>query len=567
MSWWVVGMPITESGSATARRPAADLVAALALFGLTLIVFSPALGHGWLDYDDDRNFLNNPHYRGLGPAQLRFMFTGVIMGHWTPVTWLTLGFDYVLWGMNPLGYHLGNVLLHAGNAAIFFVIARRLLVAARPGANAAALRLGAVTAAAVFALHPLRAESVAWITERRDVLSACFYLLAVLTYLRSVRAPGWPAATGDRDLRWYLVSIGLFTLGLLSKSMLVSLPFVLLILDVYPLRRLAGAGWWSPRARALVVEKLPYLGLAIAAVVWTSVAMAGSVRVTPLSFYPPLSRVAMAVYSLAFFPWKTLVPLDLIPMYELPVRVSLWQPPFVTALLAVTVVTVALLLARHRWPGGLAVWLAYAITLAPVSGLIHAGPQLVADRFGYLPSLGLCLLPGAGATIAFAQPAVRRVAMAGVTVWILALAALTWSQVQVWRDTDTLFVYTLEIAPDCAWCHHQYGGSLGNRGQLEPAITHFSRAATLLPDRVVYQHHLGLALLKAGRPAEALPHLQRTVAAQAWNLDAATQLGLALVALDRPAEAVPYLERVTAARPGSAEARQALDQAQRAARK
>src|SRR5262245_29016205 len=425
-------MPTTDSRSATMRRRA-DLAAALRLFVVTLIVFSPVLGHGWLDYDDDRNFLNNPHYRGLGPAQLRFMFTGVIMGHWTPVTWLTLGLDYVLWGMNPLGYHLGNILLHAGNAAIFFLIARRLLTAARPAADGVALRLGALAAAALFALHPLRAESVAWITERRDVLSACFYLLAVLTYLRAVSAPGSATARQARDLRWYLASIGLFTLGLLSKSMLVSLPFVLLILDVYPLRRLAGAGWWSARARALMVEKLPYVGLAFAALAWTSVAMSASVRVTPLSLYPPLSRVAMAVYSLAFFPWKTLVPLDLIPMYELPVRVSLWRPPFLTALIAVSVVTVALLLARRRWPGGLAVWLAYAVTLAPVSGLIHAGPQLVADRFGYLPSLGLCVLPGAGVAVALARPALGRVVLAGASVWLLSLAGLTWSQVQVWR--------------------------------------------------------------------------------------------------------------------------------------
>jgi tetratricopeptide (TPR) repeat protein len=286
--------------------------------------------------------------------------------------------------------------------------------------------------------------------------------------------------------------------------------------------------------------------------------------VTPLSLYPPLSRVAMAVYSLAFFPWKTLVPLDLIPMYELPLRVSLFRPPFLTALIAVAVVTVALVLARRRWPGGLAVWIAYAVTLAPVSGLIHAGPQLVADRFGYLPSLGLCLLPGAGVTAALAQPALGRIVAAGAAVWILSLAPLTWSQVQVWRDTDTLFVYTLQVAPDCAWCHHQYGGSLGNRGQLEPAITHFSRAAALLPERIVYHYHLGLALLKVGRAGEAVPHLQQTVTAQAWNLDAATQLGLALVALDRPAEALPHLERVVAARPESAEARNARDQARRA---
>ncbi len=530
----------------------------LALFAVTLIVFSPALGNGWLDYDDDRNFLNNPHYRGLGLAQLRFMFTGTIMGHWTPVTWLTLGLDYVLWGMNPLGYHLGNILLHAANAALFFVIARRLLGAALPTAGASARRLGALAAAALWALHPLRAESVAWITERRDVLSAFFYLLAALTYLTAVE-DGRP-----RRRRWYLASIALFALGLLSKSMLVSLPFVLLVLDVYPLRRLAGQGWRSATARALIVEKLPYLGLAVAAIVWTSAAMSTSVRVTPLALYPPVARVAMAAYSLAFYPWKTLAPLDLIPMYELPLRVSLLRAPFLTAILAVLVVTVVLVLARRRWPGGLAVGFAYALALAPVSGLIHAGPQLVADRFSYLPSLGLCLLPGAGVAVALAKPALGRAVVAGAAVWIMALAMLTWSQVQVWSDTDTLFAYTLQIAPDCAWCQHQYGGSLGNRGQLEPAIAHFERAVALLPDRVVYHHHLGLALLKAGRPGEALSHLEQTVAAQPWNVDAAMQLGLALVALDRPTEALPYLERASTARPEAADARLGLARAYRA---
>jgi tetratricopeptide (TPR) repeat protein len=287
------------------------------------------------------------------------------------------------------------------------------------------------------------------------------------------------------------------------------------------------------------------------------------VRVTPLALYPPVARVAMVVYSLAFYPWKTLAPLDLIPMYELPVQVSLFRPPFLTALVVVSLVTAGLLLARRRWPGGLAVGLAYAVTLAPVSGLIHAGPQLVADRFSYLPSLGLCLLPGAGVALALTRSAMGRVAVAGAAVWILSLAGLTWSQVQVWRDTDTLFVYTLQVAPDCAWCQHQYGGSLGNRGQLEPAITHFQNAVALLPERIVYHYHLGLALLKAGRPGDALPHLQQTVAAQAWNLDAATNLGLALVALGRPAEALPHLERVAAARPDSVEARLGLEEAQR----
>ena len=176
-------MPTTSPETSVARRPA-DLVVPLALFAVTLIVFSPALGNGWLDYDDDRNFLQQPALPRARPGPAPLHVHRRDHGHWTPVTWLTLGLDYVLWGMNPLGYHLGNILLHAANAALFFVIARRLLAAARPhGRRLGAARLGALAAAALFALHPLRAESVAWITERRDVLSAFFYLLAALTYL------------------------------------------------------------------------------------------------------------------------------------------------------------------------------------------------------------------------------------------------------------------------------------------------------------------------------------------------------------------------------------------------
>ena len=532
-----------------------DLLAALVLAVVTIVVFAPALGHGWLDYDDDQNFLRNPHYRGLGPAQLRWMLGGVIMGHWMPVTWLTHGVDYALWGMNPAGYHLGNILLHAGNAVLFFVLARRLLATARPDVGAGALRLGALVAALLFAVHPLRVESVAWITERRDVLAALFYLLTALAWLQAATAEGPPRR------RWYMASVGLFALGLLSKSMLVSLPFVLLILDVYPLRRLDPRQWRTPAVRGLLLEKAPYLVLAIVAVVITSQTMHATVRVTPLELYPPAARVAMAAYSLVFYPWKTLAPLDLVPMYELPVRVSPLASPFLPALAMVAVVTVALVAVRRQWPAGLAAWLAYAITLAPVSGLIHAGPQIVADRFGYLPSLGLCLLFGGGVMVAAHRPRLASVAPLVAAAWITWLGALTWWQVQVWRDTDTLFLYTLAVEPDCGWCHAQYGGTLGNRGDFAAAIPHLQRAADLRPHRGRDQAHAGQAYLRGGRAGDALPYLQRAVTLQPDNLDAVTYLGLALLEVGRAADAVPHLERARAARPEAPEPRLALARA------
>ena len=549
---------MSRSRPRVSARVPPDLLAALALAAVTLAVFAPALGHGWLDYDDDQNFLRNPHYRGLGAAQLRWMLTGVIMGHWTPVTWLTHGLDYALWGMNPAGYHLANLLLHAANAALVYGLGRRLLGAARPDASATALRLGALAAALLWALHPLRAESVAWITERRDVLAACLGLLAVLAWLRAA------ATSGPTRRGWYLASLALFAVGLLSKSMLVSLPLVLLVLDVYPLRRLDLRAWRSPEARALLLEKVPYLALAAAIVAVTTLTMSGSVRVTPLDLYGPAARLAMAAYSLTFYPWKLVAPLDLRPMYELPLRVALVDPAFVVAMVAVAAITAALVAARRRWPGGLAAWVAYAIMLAPVSGLIHAGPQLVADRFSYLPSIALCLLAGAGVTGALARPGLAQVVPVAAAAWIAALATLTWAQVQIWRDTDTLFAYTLAVDPDCAWCHAQYGGALGNRGDLTEAIPHLRRAVELRPHRAGYHASAGLALLRSGRAGESLPYLERAVAAQPRNLDAVTNLGLALVDLRRPVDALPHLERARAARPAAVEPLVGLVRAYRA---
>jgi hypothetical protein len=202
----------------------------------TVAAFLPTLENDFLTWDDHANLVDNPHYRGLDWSHLRWMWTAFHMGHYIPLTWMTFALDYLLWGMKPVGYHLSNLLLHAANAVVFYFIVRRLLRTALPGLSEdrqAGLTVAAAFAALLFALHPLRVESVAWATERRDVLSGLFYLLALLAYLRACER-------GEGGRGWYWGSVGLFACALLSKSMAVSLPVVLLILDVYPLRRLGG---------------------------------------------------------------------------------------------------------------------------------------------------------------------------------------------------------------------------------------------------------------------------------------------------------------------------------------
>src|SRR5256886_5877310 len=251
----------------------------VALF--TLAAFLPALQNQFVNWDDKDNFLDNPHYRGLGWTHLRWMWT-THLGHYIPLTWMTLGLDYLLWGMNPVGYHLTNLLLHAANAVVFFFVVRRILTLALPSSERGhALAVSAGVAALVFAIHPLRVESVAWVTERRDVLSGLFYLVAILLYLRACEG-------GAPGRGWYWLSVAVFVLALLSKSMVVNLPVVFLILDVYPLRRLGGAfEWWSEPARRVYVEKIPFVLLAAAA---SAIAVMGQ-----LSFHAAPSVAQMGV--------------------------------------------------------------------------------------------------------------------------------------------------------------------------------------------------------------------------------------------------------------------------------
>jgi protein O-mannosyl-transferase len=509
------------------------------------------------------------------------------MGHWIPVTWLTFGVDHALWGMNAFGYHLTNILLHAANAVLFYLLALRLLRLGLTAASAGAIRLGAIVSALFFAVHPLRVESVAWVTERRDVLSALFYLLTVLAYLKASAVDGPPRR------RWLLASIGAFALGLLSKSLIMSLPFVLLVLDVYPLRRARG-NW-----RRVLLEKLPYLLMAIAAAVISVLVVIAKVGLTSPSAYPPTARGAMALYSLVFYLWKTLVPLLLSPMYELPARVELTSPRFLAPALFAVGLTVGLLLARRSWPAALAVWLVYGLTLAPVSGIVHNGPQLVADRYSYLACLGIALLVGAGIAAAASSAAITRPVRAGAVLagfaWIFGLVALTFQQLPVWRDAEEIWRRGLDVDPDCAFCHGQTGAILGNRGDFGSAIAHFERVVALRPGNVRHRSNLGLALLKAGRPADAAAQFERILAKEPSDADTRTRLGLALaeqgklaeanreferasrdnprhvgaliqlgislIELGRPAEAIPYLEHAVSLDPASALAREALARA------
>jgi len=550
-----------------------------------VLVFLPALANGFIDWDDGSLLLRNPWYRGLAPSNLAWMFTTVLMGHWMPVNWLSFGLDYLLWGMNPAGYHLTNVLLHAAAATVFFCVAHALLRAAIPDRPASDpwLGAGALVAALAFGVHPLRVESVAWITERRDVLSGLFYLLAVWAYLRYAERRAKSA---------YWIALGCFALALMSKSITASLPGVLLVLDVYPLRRLgAAAGWFTPAARRVWLEKLPFAALAVAGAAVAVRAIASGGGLTPLGVLGLPARAALSVFALGFYLGKLLWPASLSPLYELALPVRPLETRFVLAALGVAAVTGIALLLRRRWPGILAAWAAFALTLLPVLGIAHNGYQAAADRYTYLACLGLAVL--AGGAVAVWRPRALWPAALGLVV----LAALTWTQVPVWRSDLSLWRRAVELAPDSGVARSNLGAALTAVRRYGEAVAELERAVALRPGYAEAWNNLGLAWAQQGRPGEAAEGFRRAVAvrprfAEAWNnlgvaaalqgqaetamdafrrasaadpsfAGARNNLGLALAREGRVREAAGEFRGALAINPWFAEARRNLDQAER----
>ena len=532
---------------------------------LSVVAFLPALGGQFLTWDDDVNFLTNESYRGLGWTQIRWAFSNVRMGHCIPFTWPSLSVNYVAGGMNPWGYHLVSLLVDAANAILFYLVARRLLAAARDGGRQAARRDallagGAAAAALVLALHPLRVESVAWITERRDVLSGLFFLAAILAYLRGVEA-------GEHlEPWWRTYSLSLFTGGLLSKASVMTLPAVL-VLDVYPLRR--DAFTW----RRLGAEKAAYWALALAGAAGALLALRLSgLRITPYVAYGPEARLAMVAYSFWFYPSTSVWPVRLSPMYELPARLDPLSLKFLLPVIGLVAVTTLLVLLRKRWPGGLAAWVSSAVMLLPISGVVHAGFQLAHDRYSYLSGLGFALV--AGGTIAWILRATgdrrvsRPVAAGALGVAALGVAAFgvgSWQQSRVWRDSETLWRWGVEADPRCAICadnlaellsdsdnperlreaeqlalhalaiNPTYDSSYNTLGVV-PALRHadqeaeaaFRRAIQLSPDRVAPSVNLGILYARSGRNAQALPLLRAAFAKAPEHRGLRTHLGLTL---------------------------------------
>lgn len=495
-------------------------LAALAVAAVTGFTFLPVLENGFVNWGDYAELVNNPNYRGFSSDKLQWMLTANHMGHYHPLTWLTLAADYGVWGLDPRGYHLTTLVLHAACSAAAFYLIRDLLRVANPARSEASPRLIILCAAAgalLFSLHPLRVEPVAWTTERRSSLSGLLLILATTMYVRYVlrrrgdfRNQGAlqvPDARSSASRHPYWACFALYFASLLSKEFGFTFPVVLLILDLYPLRRWGVGRGELRRLGRLAQEKLPFWGLTalwVVIAVWSSVA---SNVAKPYSEYGISQRLAQAVAALHFYMQKTVWPIDLLPIYSIPPDIAIAAPRYLLSAAVVIGFTAAIVLLRKRWPAALAIWAVTVVVLAPVLGFTQTGRQLAADRYMYLPHVALGA--GVAALLFWAwSGGMRRRLAAPATAFVIGVLAacmlLARQQIPRWHDSRSLWAHTVARAPRCPVANTNFGVLLGEAGDADGAVEYFRKALACDARHVDALNNWGIILAQKGQLREAL---------------------------------------------------------------
>ena len=500
-------------------------IAGLVVLG-TLAVFAPALRHGFVNYDDPEYVTENPRVRaGLSWAGLGWAFAAPHAANWHPLTWLSHMLDAQLFGLAPAGHHASSVLLHAASAALLFGVLEGTTGAPWPSAFVAA----------TFALHPLRVESVAWVSERKDVLAGLCWMLALAAYRRYVRRRGAAA---------YLLVVAAFVLGLLARPTVVTLPLILLLLDVWPLRRP-----WNAR---LLWEKAPLLLLSAAVSALTVVAQRGAGAMASLESLPLGTRIAEALVAYGSYLEKTFWPTRLAVFY--PHRPLPVAEVAVCALLLAGVSALALV-ERRRRPYLLVGWLWYLVALLPVVGLVKVGEQAMADRFSYLPQIGVLLMIAWAAADAGGS---RAVASAGGVVALAACVALTARQLDIWRDSVSLFAHASAVSRDNYVAEANLGAALLEQGRRAEALVHLRRSAAIKPGYAKVHVSLGKALAEGGDPEAALREYTDAIRLDGDSATAHYNLGLLLAGQARLDEAIAEYRAALRIDPEYAKARHNL---------
>jgi protein O-mannosyl-transferase len=461
------------------------LLLCLLLTALVFVSYSPVTHNGFLNYDDDAYITNNPHVKaGLTWATVKWAFTTYDQANWHPLTWLSHALDCQLFGLNPAGPHFVNVLLHVANVLFLFLLLR----------SATGFRWRSLMVAALFALHPINVESVAWAAERKNVLSMFFFLAALHAYVWYVRRP---------ELHRYAAVAFFFALALLSKPQVITFPFVLCLLDYWPLRRIgpaasgARAGGNVPRRSSgwLVLEKLPLLVLSAASAVITMKAQNAGGAIKTFSQYSALLRLETAVISYVSYIGMALWPSKLVALYPHPTRLyPAWQVAMAgLVLMLVTALVVLPLILRERDRRDLAVgWFWFLGTFVPMIGLVQVGAQGMADRYAYIPFIGLFLMLTWLAADWAKTHHLRSTWLAIAAVgWLLSLGTLTYRQVGYWHDIPSFWTRTLALTKNNYIAHDTLGEYLARQGKTEEAVAHFRAALAIRPDDLPANLNLG----------------------------------------------------------------------------
>jgi tetratricopeptide (TPR) repeat protein len=523
---------------------------------VTVLVYLPVRHHAFVNYDDPDYISQNPVVQaGLTWMGIKWAFTTMASANWHPLTWLSLMLDCQLFGLNAGWHHLMSLCFHAVNAALLFVLFARLTGAFWESAFIAAL----------FAWHPLRVESVAWVSERKDVLSAFFGLLTLLAYVvyaqgqslvLSRKLNGKQAVqrpVSRRSSSNYLLALLFFVLGLIAKPMLVTLPFVFLLLDYWPLQRapnfeLRLSHWWR-----LIREKWPFFALAAASCVVTYVAQQHGGAAAGLEKYPLSARFENAAVAYAKYLLLSVCPAGLAVVYPLPREIP-WTL-VIGAILGLAVITGLVWRARASNPYLSVGWLWYLGMLVPVIGVVQVGTQAMADRYTYLPQIGIFIgaVFGLGALAGKLRPAPVVIILIAVFVLAGCLFA-TARQLRYWQNSETLFEHALAVTTDNFIAENNLGGALNDAGQPREAMEHIRESLRLNPDDASAHDNLGLALAMTGQLQEAIDEYQEALRLQPDSTKARDNLGNALLQTGHPQEAIKAYQEVLRLNPNDASA-------------
>lgn len=488
------------------------LIFSIVLTVVTLAVYWQVSGHAFINLDDQAYVYENPHVTGgLTGSSFVWAFTSVDYFYWQPVTWLSHMLDVEIYGMNPGGHHLSNVFIHIGTTLLLLFLLFRLT----------GLLWQSAFVAALFALHPMHVESVAWAAERKDVLSAFFGFLTLIFYVECKASRSHSSVWGSQ--KFYLLSLFCFMLGLMSKPMLVTLPVIMLLVDYWMLS--------SPRmilsvkaTRVLLIEKIPFFTLSIASSIITIYGQNNAGAMPTFETLPVTLRIENALITYVKYIIKTLYPQDLAVYYPMPTSFSLWQ--VISSLLILIIISVAVVIFRRKAPYLSVGWFWFLVTLFPVIGLTQAGFQSMADRFSYMPHVGLFIMVAWGAadvTRSFRQQKVILALLASFV--IIMSSAVTWRQIALWKNSMALFEHTLKVTENNWMALNNLGKAYLDAGRIDDALWCFNQSVKAKPSYVVALVNLGAMLAVKNRPEEAAAVLMRALQIEPGNEKALLLLG------------------------------------------